>query len=278
MARPALPTGLQALKAVMASTSAGALRGRRLLGLAALVGLPLLIQIIVLIWGEGRGSGFTAFVFTFDTAYLRIIVPLALIFLGTAAFGDEWEGGTANYIVGAPIPREAIVLGRWLVSALRALLLLLPALCVLYLLTLAPHEGAPIHYLPELLKVLVGISLAVLAYTAVFVFLGLWLRRSVMTALGYVLIFEVFIGSLPLGFSAISLAFHNRNLLWHMTGQEGFLPNKLDVETIDPTSWASSLIWIVGYQVVFLALATVVLKRKEFTGGGEAATPGTTGA
>jgi ABC-type transport system involved in multi-copper enzyme maturation permease subunit len=276
MPRPAPPTGLTALRAVMAASTTGALAGRRLLALVALLGVPLLIQVGVLIWGDGRGSGFANFVWNLDATYLRIILPLALIFLGTAAFGDEWEGGTANYVVGVPVPRGLLALGRWLASALRALVLVLPALVVLYLLCLLPHEGAPAHYLAVLLQVLLGVTLAVLGYTAVFVFLGLWLRRSIMTAFAYVLVFEGFIGNMPLGFSVISLSFHVRNLIWHMTGEDGFKPPIQEFENVEPTGWATSLAWIVAYQVVFLVLTTRLLKRKEFTGGSEQAGAGTT--
>jgi ABC-2 type transport system permease protein len=269
MPRPPLPTGFPALAAVVSGTSTGALRGRRLLAMLILLGLPLVIQIGVLLWGAERGTGFAHFVDLLDKVYLRIILPLALIFLGTAAFGDEWEGGTACYVVGLPMPRTTLVLGRWLACLLRALLLALPALLVLYVLCLVRHEGALLHYLPDLGLVLVGFVLVMAGYTAVFVFLGLALRRSVMTALGYVLLFEGFISSMPLGFSIISLSFHSRNLIWHMTGHEGFMPIMHSFEDVEPTGPLTSLAWLIGYQVVFLALAARTLRRKEFTGGTE---------
>ncbi len=275
MARPALPTGWSALAAVVSGTGTGALRGKRLLSMSLLLGLPLLVQAGVLIWGAERGSGFAHFVDMLDHSYLRIILPLALILLGTAAFGDEWEGGTAYYVVGLPVPRVTLVIGRWLACLQRALLLAVPAIVILYVLCLARHEGALAHYLPDLLLVLVGMVLVMAGYTAVFIFLGLALRRSVMIALGYVLFFEGFIGSMPLGFSILSLSFHSRNLIWLMTGQDGFMPQVHSMQQVEPTGAVTSLAWMLGYQVVFLALATWVLKRKEFTGGPEAVTTGT---
>src|SRR5215510_6151465 len=131
--RPPPPTGLAAVRAAAASCSAGALRGKRLLGLLALVGLPIVVQLVLLVWGGGRGTAFAAFAALVDHSYLRAIIPLVLIFLGTAAFGDEWDGGTANYMVGAPISRGLIVVGRYLAAVRRALLLVLPALLLLYL-------------------------------------------------------------------------------------------------------------------------------------------------
>jgi len=266
MARPASPTGLAALSAVVAGTASGRLRGKRLLAMVALLGLPLLIQVGALVWQSERGSGFAHFVTMVDATYLRILLPLALIFLGTAAFGDEWEAGTACYVIGLPVPRSLLVVGRWLASFLRALVLAVPAVVTLYVLCLVKHEGALAHYLPDLLSVLLGMALVMAGYTAVFIFLGLALRRSVMTALGYVLLFEGFIGNMPLGFSILSLSFHSRNLIWHLTGNDGFRPPMISTELIEPTALLTSLLWMIGYQVVFLALATRWLKRKEFSG------------
>jgi hypothetical protein len=114
--RPTPPTGWAAVSAAAGSCSAGALRGKRLVGLLALVGLPVVVQLVLLVWGQGRGSAFAAFAAAVDHSYLRAIIPLVLIFLGTAAFGDEWDSGTANYMVGAPIGRGLIVVGRFVTA------------------------------------------------------------------------------------------------------------------------------------------------------------------
>lgn len=268
--RPAPPTGLAAALAVARSGS-GALRGRRRLGMLALVGLPVLIQVVVLIWGRGRGSAFTNFVKLVDLTYLRIIAPLVLIFVGTAAFGDEWEGGTACYLLGAPIRRSLLVLGRWGAAALRALALLLPAIVALYVLCLLPFEGAMINYVGELSAVLLATTLMCLGYGAVFVFLGLALKRSVMTAFIVVLIFEGLIGSLPYGFGVLSLGFHARNLVWQLTGHEGFRPPDFGMIVTDPISATHSVLFMLLAGVaLFLLLSIWVLHRKQFSGASPA--------
>jgi len=270
MARPATPTGLAAILAASASGSAGALRGKRLLGLAVLVGFPLLIQLIVLIFSEGSGSSFTVFANIVDTAYLRVIIPLALIFLGTAALGDEWEGGTASYVVAAPIARGHIVVGRWITSAHRALILIVPALLVLFTMCMIPHAETFADYasvyLSRLVWALVAVSLVSLGYTAVFLFFGLALKRSVMTSLVYVLVFEGLIGNLPHGFATLSMSFHARNLIWRMTEYEVFQPPTFGIVDAAPITAVQSVLTIVIWTVATLVLSTWLLKRKEVTG------------
>jgi hypothetical protein len=270
--RPASPTGLAAVLAV-ARSGAGSLRGRRRLGMLALVGLPVLIQVVVLVWGRGRGSAFTNFVRLVDVMYLRVIAPLVLIFLGTAAFGDEWDGGTAPYLLGAPIKRSTVVIGRWAAAAARALGLLLPSIVVLYVLCLLPFEGAMSNYVGELGAVLLATVLMGLAYSAVFAFLGLALKRSVMVSFIIAIVFEGFLGSLPYGFGVMSLGFHARNLVWRLTGHEGFRPPTYGLEVGDPISATYSILFTLLAGVgVFLLLSAWVLRRKQF--GGDAQTDG----
>jgi ABC-type transport system involved in multi-copper enzyme maturation permease subunit len=273
--RPAPPTGLAATLAV-ARSGAGALRGRRRLGMLALVGLPVLIQVVVLIWGRGRGSAFNNFVHIVDLTYLRIIAPLVLIFVGTAAFGDEWEGGTACYLLGAPIQRRTLVLGRWAAATTRAVALLLPAITVLYVLCLLPFEGAMTNYLGELGAVLLAMLLMCLGYASVFVFLGLALKRSVMTSFIIVLVFEGLMGNLPYGFGVLSLGFHARNLVWRITGHEGFRPPSFGLDIPEPISAVySTLFTLLAGAALFLVLSVWVLRRKQF--GGAVQSDGGTG-
>lgn len=265
--RPAPPTGTAALLAVSRACSVGALRGRRLVGLLLFVGFPLLVQTAVILWGEGRGAGFGHFTEIFGNAYLRVIVPIALIFLGTAAFGDEWEGGTANYVVGAPISRTILVLGRYLAALRRALLLFLPAVCALYVLCVGRFEGALAHYANSLGWALFGVFLGAVGYTAIFLAIGLLLRRSVMSSFIYVLVFEGFIGSLPRGFASLSLSYHVRNVLWIGTGQPAFEPPDFGIPDLQPTALGDSLFTIVAVSAVALALASWFLRRKEVSSG-----------
>jgi ABC-2 type transport system permease protein len=281
--RPAPPRGWAAVHAADVSCSAGALRGRRLVGLLFLCGLPVLVQLAFLAWGGGRNTAFAAFAEWVATSYLAVIIPLALVFLATAAFGDEWDTGTANYLVLAPVPRGLVVIGRYLAAVRRALLLVLPSMLLVYLLCVAPHEGALLHYLPDAAWTLLFCSLAVLSYTAIFLFLGLWLRRSIMSAFVYWFLFDGLVGSLPSGFATISIGFHARNLLWRTTGAPPFEPHWLPTApgptgasdlpalSLEPPTACASLITLAVFVVIFLALCTAVLRRKEFTGSGQQA-------
>ena len=169
MTRPTPPRGLAAALAAARTTASGAPRGRRLVGMLLLAWLPVIVQILRLTLSDSsRGSGFNGFAQGVTGIYLAFIVPLTMIFLGTAAFGDEWASGTAHYVVGLPVSRAALVVGRWFAAARRGLLFVLPPLLVFYATSLLGFEDAMTHYLAELGTVVLVVSFLVLAYAAVF--------------------------------------------------------------------------------------------------------------
>jgi len=258
------PRGLAALLGALATATAGVPRGRRLLGLVALLGLPVLIVCLrVLLGGDGRGEGFLNFARVVTYAYAQLVLPLALISMGTGAFGDEWASGTSHYLAGLPVPRWSLVLGRWLAVVRRALMFVLPAIVLVYLLSLASFDEALTHYLPALGWVLIVISLLTAAYSAIFIFFGLALRRAVMTGLVYAFVIETATSKLPQAFARSSLAFHGSNLLWQITEQDAFKPMTRDVFEVEPVSVVGSLAWMGIITALALALATLALRRKE---------------
>lgn len=257
------------MRVAATTASAGRLRGWRLLGLVALMGAPCVIMAVNSLFAEGgRGAGFEFYGAVVAHMYAATLLPLALISLGTGVFGDEWAGGTAHYVVGVPLPRWALVVGRWLATVARALVFVLPAMVLIYLLALLPYDGAVGHYAVDLLWVLGVISLLSLAYTSLFLCLGLALKRAVMWGVVYVFAIETAVSKLPQAFASISLAFHGRNLLWRITEREAFRPITLDQFETEPPTVLGSLTWIGGFVLVTLLLATLALRRKECGGDG----------
>lgn len=269
MARPTPPRGLAAVRAVLAAASAASPRGRRLLGLVALLGLPVVVVCLRVLFGEAaRGEGFANFARTVTYAYTQLVLPLALISLGTGAFGDEWASGTPHYVVGLPLPRFVLVLGRWLSTVRWALMFVLPAVVLVYVLSLASFDDALLHYLPDLLWVLAVVSVLTGAYSAIFICLGLALKRAVIWSLVYAFAIEVATSKLPQAFATFSLAFHGRNVLWQVTGRDAFQPMTRDVMPVEPVSVAASWAWIALFTGAFLLAATLALRHKECGGDG----------
>lgn len=116
---------------------------------------------------------------------LSTIAPLLAIVLAVTAIGDERESGTIVYLATAPRDRYAILAEKTLAATLAALILLLPAFAAI--LVLSSHLGLG---LANGLRGVAATALVVTANTALFVAIGLVLRRALVAGIIYVLVWE----------------------------------------------------------------------------------------
>lgn len=269
MNAPKAPRGFAATRVVMRTNTTGAPRGRRLVGLLLLVWIPVILQIVALSLSDSaRAHGFSSFARGVNGQYILFILPLTMIFLGTASFGDEWAGGTAHYVVGMPVSRAALVLGRWAAAVRRGLFLVLPPVLAKFLLSMVGFHEALTHYLPELLSTMLALSWLTMAYAAVFLLFGVFLRRAVMVSFIYVFVLEMLTAFLPQNFATFSMGFHARNILFHLTGNEGYRLRTTNLMDVEPMAAGWSVAWIGVMGALALFLSTWALRRKEC--GGEA--------
>jgi ABC-2 type transport system permease protein len=144
--------------------------------------------------------------FGFVGAYgLGLLVPLTALVFAAAALGDPAEDGTLVYLWHRPIARWKIV-----TAALAA------ALCI----------AVPVGVLPTVVaaaatrvggELVVGAAVASLlaaaAYSGLFLFLGLVVRRALAWGLAYVLIWEGFVARSGTGPARLSILVYARSVL-----------------------------------------------------------------
>jgi|RhiMetdeSRZDD1v2_1073273.scaffolds.fasta_scaffold07263_12 ABC-2 type transport system permease protein len=149
----------------------------RLLGIGALAGLAVLLGVFAR-WGDEPTQAAADVVASYG---LGIVVPLGALWFGTSAIGDLVEDRLLVYLWLKPVPRwqlpaAAILATITLVGPLTALPLAAAAL--------AAGDGG------LALTALVSASLAVCAYSGLFVAAGIWFRRAVWWGLAFVLLWE----------------------------------------------------------------------------------------
>ena len=84
--------------------------------------------------------------------FLRFIVPILGIFYGTSLIADEVEDKTITYLFTRPIPRSAVLLGKYLAYLASTVLIVLPSVMLVYFLVV-PVGGASIAAtFPNLLR------------------------------------------------------------------------------------------------------------------------------
>ena len=133
------------------------------------------------------------------------LVPIVCLVFGAAALGDPNEDGTLVHLWLRPISRWSLVLSSWITASLTGLVFATVPLIVASTLT---RVGWSFVVGTALSSVL-----GVLAYSALFVALGLRTTRSLAWGLGYILLWEGSIGQAGTGLSRVAVRTYTSSLL-----------------------------------------------------------------
>ncbi|MGE0688108.1 MAG: ABC transporter permease, partial [Dehalococcoidia bacterium] len=173
-----------------------------------------------------------------------IVLPLTALLLGTSALGDEFEDGTAVYLLTKPIPRWQILLPKlvasWLITA--AIVLLSTVISGLIA-------------LEDSTKLAQGYGLAVilgsLAYCCVFVLLSVSTNRALVFGLVYVFLWEGVITTIFDGTSYLSIRQYTMGLGADLADASTFV--------IDPIVGGTTALIM---SAIVIVVATVLANRR----------------
>jgi len=138
--------------------------------------------------------------------YLRFIVPAVGVFYGTSLIADEVEEKTITYLFTRPIPRGAIVLGKYLAYVLCATSVVLPSAAVVFLVMVPFQDMAPLF--GSFVRNLGVLALGLCAYGAVFLCAGALFSRPLVGGLLFVFGWEQLAAILPGYVGQLTIAHH----------------------------------------------------------------------
>ncbi len=196
---------------------------RRSVFLALVAGGPIALAVLIRILSasfgpvqvNGAGVGGAAmFGMTIWLIYIRFIVPVLGVFYGTALIADEVDDKTITYLFTRPIPRSAVVYGKYLAYLVCTVLLILPSVVIVYVL-LVPIGGSLGEALPALLEDLAMLAIGLAAYGAVFAFVGARMKRPLVTGLVFAFGWEPAMLLLPGYLKQLTVAYYLQALVPH---------------------------------------------------------------
>jgi hypothetical protein len=136
-------------------------------------------------------------------AYILVLqfgLPTVVSYLGLCAVHDEISDRSVVHVFAQPVPRPALLVGKWLAVALFGAAAAALALAA-YWLSLAIPDRPWRHGLAPTGAVLwafvVAAALAAPGYAAVGVFCGAWSKRPLVTAVFFVVGWEVAVSNVP---------------------------------------------------------------------------------
>jgi len=245
---------------------------RRTVFMGLLVGVPLVIACILRVLAElgapmfrvnnAAMTGPMIFGFMLWLLYIRFTVPLLGVFYGTSLIADEVEDKTITYLFSRPIPRGAVLFGKYLAYLMCTVFVVLPSITLVWLLVV-PINGSLGPSFLDLVKDLGLLAIGLAAYGAVFAVAGALLKRPLLVGLLFVIGWEPLVMAIPGYLKRLSVAYYLQALV--PQAMPGNSPLSLIQELFRETpSLAKSLVSLAVIIGVSLWLAARAVAKREY--------------
>jgi ABC-type transport system involved in multi-copper enzyme maturation permease subunit len=250
---------------------------RRTIFMALVVAAPILIALIIRvlvslgapIFEGSRGGGSAVrmngpamFGLIIWGMYLRFIVPVLGVFYGTSLMADEVEDKTITYLFTRPIPRGAVLVGKYLAYLGCTVFVVLPSVVLVYLL-IVPLKGSLGAAFPDLLKDLLLLGLGLAVYGGVFAFVGAMFKRPLLVGLIFVFGWEQAALAFPGYLKQFTVMYYLQAIVPHAMPSDGVVSMIQGLFRETP-GLMTSLFWLAVIWGVFLSWGARVVSRKEY--------------
>ena len=240
---------------------------RRLRGASVLGALPVLLALLVALlkvadfaWlapVQARGADIVPWFFVF--CYLRALLVVLPLLLGTSLISRELEARTLPYLLVRPLSRASLLLGKFLGSVLVASALLCGSFVLVTFILLGADAFAdaagPLRGLPAYLLTLCA---GAVAYGALFTLVGLVSPRPALLGLFLAFGWETAIPYLPGLIRKLTVRYHLVALM-----PDTGLPQPM-LGTLTVPGVGESLLWLGWGSLLALAVSIAVFTRRDF--------------
>src|SRR3954466_8196188 len=192
--------------------------------------------------------------------YLRFTIPVLGVFYGTSLIADEVEDKTITYLFTRPIPKGAVLVGKYLAYLACTFFVVLPSVVIVYL-AIVPMRGSLGASFLDLLKDLALLAIGLAAYGAVFAFIGARFKRPLLVGLIFIFGWEQAALAFPGYLKKLTVAYYLQGMVPHAMPNDNVISLIQGIFRESP-SLPESLIWLAVILLVFLWAAAVSVERK----------------
>jgi len=249
---------------------------RRTIFLGLVVSAPVLVAVILRIVAAAfqvKGAirmgtapivaGPSIFAFFIWVLYLRVVVPALGVFYGTALVADEVEDKTITYLFTRPIPRGAVLVGKYLAYLVATALVVLPSVMIVYFLSVPMGGGNLGASFPALLKDLGLLALGLATYGALFAWVGARFKHPLITGLVFAFGWEQLIMLVPGYLRRLTIVYYIQGLVPHAMPQDNAL-SVVQAIVADRLSTPLALLALLVIWLGFLYLAARTVSKREY--------------
>lgn len=194
--------------------------------------------------------------------YLRFTVPVLGVFYGTSLIADEVEDKTITYLFTRPIPKGAVLVGKYFAYLACTIFVVLPSVMIVYL-AIVPMRGSLGASFIDLIKDLTLLAIGLSVYGAVFAFIGAKFKRPLLIGLIFIFGWEQAALAFPGYLKKFTVAYYLQALVPHAMPNDGVVSLIQGIFRETP-SLGESLFWLAVILLGFLWWAAVSVERKEY--------------
>jgi ABC-type transport system involved in multi-copper enzyme maturation permease subunit len=243
---------------------------RRTVFMLLVVGVPVLISFVVRslialgapIMRNSTINGPIIFGMMIWVFFVRFSVPVLGVFYGTSLMADEVEDKTITYLFTRPIPRGAVLVGKYLAYLACTILVVLPSIVLVWLL-IVPLRGSLGASGMDLVRDLGLVAVGLAAYGAVFALIGAAMKRPLLVGLIFVFGWETLVMALPGNLKRISVSYYLQGLVPHAMPADSPLSLIQEIFRDSPGA-LTCLASLAVIEVVALWLAARTVARREY--------------
>ena len=247
---------------------------RRSVFLGVLLGGPVVLAALIRIvtattpfWrlsiNGGRVGGPALFGLMIWLLYIRFIVPVLGVFYGTALIADEVDDKTITYLFTRPVRRGAVLIGKYLAYVACTVLLVLPSVVLVYFLVVPLGGGSIGASFPALLEDLGMLIIGLIAYGAVFAWVGARLKRPLVLGLVFAFGWEPAVLLFPGYLKRLTVAYYLQALVPHAMPQDSAVSILLQVFREVPPA-ATSVAYLAVIVALGLWFSARAVERREY--------------
>lgn len=239
-------------------------RRTRLMALAGILPVLAALAIQAERWFRGSGgpSGLALFSNMILAFYLQFLVIILAVFYGTSVLSEEVEGKTLAYLTTRPVPKAAIILGKYAAYASWTGILIAAGALLSFLVLNADSLADPMAW-ALLARTAAVLVLGLWAYLALFTLAGAALKKSMLVGLVFGFGWETIVQYLPGSTQKLTVVHYLKSILRPDTPSPQGFKSFLFVR-LEPSPPLLSILILLLITAAALALAVRVFRRREY--------------
>jgi len=193
--------------------------------------------------------------------YIQLLIPILALLFGSLIVNEEVDNKTLVFLTTSPIPKPAVILGKYAAYILlSAIIVNLGLLLCFLIVNISPSGQAP--QVREFLSYLGVGTLALVTYTAFFTLLGTLFKKSMVLGILFIFGWENVVQYFPGTTQKFTIIHWIKSLLPAASDGGSFL--RFLVFRLEPSSTAESLIVLMLFIAAALVASSLIFQNKEY--------------